>query len=164
MKFSNKYCEYIAYSILFLLVLVVICYCFTLRYKVIKNLDFDFYRKINQNSNAKNVEGFSGNNAQGYKYKKDDDIYKLIERKLQGLVSELGGDSGKKETKQILVNTKKICNLECAKCMMNMIEENKGIKTIDLDKMLDDEDSENCIKCKKYTELSNSIKSVIDNL
>ena len=34
----------------------------------------------------------------------------------------------------------------------------------DLENILDDESDENCIKCKKYTELSTSIKSIIDNL
>ena len=48
--------------------------------------------------------------------------------------------------------------------MMNMIEDNKGIKSVDFDKILDDESNDNCIKCRKYTELSDSIKSMIDNL
>ena len=48
--------------------------------------------------------------------------------------------------------------------MMTMIDDNKSGKTIDLDKMIEDEDDENCIKCRKYTDLSDSIKSMIDNL
>ena len=58
----------------------------------------------------------------------------------------------------------KICDLECAKCMVTMIDEHKSLKTIDLENILEDETNENCIKCKKYTELSSSIKSIIDNL
>ena len=68
------------------------------------------------------------------------------------------------EVKEILKNSKKICNLECAKCMMNMIDENKGMKSIDFDNLFDNENEENCIKCKRYTELSNSLQSMIDNL
>jgi hypothetical protein len=94
---------------------------------------------------------------------KNGDVFKVIENKLKGLLQELGGNEGKSETKKILVNTKKICDLECAKCMMTMISDKKSVKTIDLENILDDETNENCIKCKKYTELSNSIKSIIDN-
>ena len=104
-------------------------------------------------------EGFGSNTN-----KKDDDIMAIINRKLQGLTQELGGSSGTKEVKSILTNTKKICDLECAKCMMSMLESTKGIKAIDLDKLVDDDSSDNCIKCKKYTELSTSIKSMIDSL
>ena len=163
MKFSNKTCENLAYGLLIFLFVLVIISTFKFKYRVIQNLNFR--DKTNLNSNAGNrsaVEGFGGRNEKNFK--KDDDIFILIERKLQGLSQELGGDKGKKEVKEILTNTRKICNLECAKCMMNMIEENKGIKSIDLDKLADDESSENCIKCKQYTELSDSIKSMIDNL
>jgi hypothetical protein len=45
-----------------------------------------------------------------------------------------------------------------------MISDKKSLKTVDLENILDDETDENCIKCKKYTELSSSIKSIIDNL
>ena len=48
--------------------------------------------------------------------------------------------------------------------MMNMIDENKGMKSIDFDNLFDNENEENCIKCKRYTELSNSLQSMIDNL
>ena len=48
--------------------------------------------------------------------------------------------------------------------MMTMLDENKGGKSIDFEKLLDEENDENCIKCKKYTELSSTINSMIDNL
>jgi ribosomal protein L44E len=114
------------------------------------------------NSNSKVVEGFGQKNEK--LFKKDDDIFALIDRKLKGLTEELGGDKGKKEVKKILENTKKISDLECAKCMMNMIEENKGLKSVDLDRLAEDDSSEYCLKCKNYTALSGSIKSMIDNL
>ena len=158
MKFSNKSLENIAYGLLTALVLIIIFKCINYNSRILEQVNFR--GKTNMNSNV--VEGFGGRNER--KYKKDESVYELVERKLDGLSRELGGSQGKKETKQILANTKKICSLECAKCMMNMIEENKGIKSIDLERMLDDEDSENCIKCKKYTELSQSIQSIIDNL
>ena len=53
---------------------------------------------------------------------------------------------------------------EVDQVMMQMMDENKGSKTIDLDNLADDESSEYCVKCKKYTALSDSIKSMIDNL
>ena len=49
-------------------------------------------------------------------------------------------------------------------CMMKMIDNSKSLKTIDVDNLLFNEDDENCIKCKKYTELSNTIQNMIDNL
>lgn len=165
MKFDNKTYQNLAYGLLALLFLYIIIYCFNFKYAVIQ--DLSFRDRTNQNSNSRSnkvVEGFGGSGSLKDKFKKDDDIYALIERKLKGLGEELGGDKGKKEVKQILTNTKKICDLECAKCMMNMIEENKGIKSLDLDKLAEDDSSEYCVKCKNYTALSTSIKSMIDNL
>ena len=45
-----------------------------------------------------------------------------------------------------------------------MIEDNKGVKALDLDALVNDESSDMCLKCKNYTSLSTSIKSMIDNL
>ena len=91
-------------------------------------------------------------------------IAELMFNKVKGLVQEIGGKEGKQETINILKNTKRVCNLECAKCMMKMIDNSKSLKTIDIDNLLFNEDDENCIKCKKYTELSNTIQNMIDNL
>ena len=160
MKFSNKTYERIAYGLLLVLFIYVILYCFNHKYAVVQNLSFR--KQTNMNSNSKVVEGFGQKNEK--LFKKDNDIFALIDRKLKGLTEELGGDKGKKEVKKILENTKKISDLECAKCMMNMIEENKGLKSIDLDRLAEDDSSEYCLKCKNYTALSGSIKSMIDNL
>ena len=148
-----------AYAILGMLFFIVIISTFSVKHKVVQNLSFR--EKTNLNSNRL-VEGFGGFNQR--KLKDDDDIFELIDRKLKGLTQELGGNKGKKEVKDILVNTKKICDLECAKCMMNMMQENKGVKSIDLDKLAEDDSSEYYVKYKKYTALSTSIKSMIDNL
>ena len=129
------------------------------------NLD-NITPKLNDNliNNKNNTikEGFT-EKISSSKYD-NDNIFKIIDNKLKGLVQELGGDKGKAETKKILTSTKKICNLECAKCMMSMIDNNKSIKSIDMDRLLDNDDDEDCVKCKKYTELSTSIQSIIDNL
>ncbi len=162
MNFSNKNFETIAYSILFLLLLFVMFYCLTFKYRVVQNLDFR--SRTNLNSNSKIVEGFSIGGRSSKKFKEDDDIFVLIDRKLKGLTEELGGDAGKKEVKEILKKTKEISDLECAKCMMMMIEDNKGVKALDLDKLVEDDSSDMCIKCKNYTSLSTSIKNMIDNL
>ena len=45
-----------------------------------------------------------------------------------------------------------------------MLEDTKSGKTINVEDLLDDENNDNCIKCKKYTELSSTIQSLIDNL
>ena len=150
----------IAYAVLAVLFIVIIFSCFNFQQRVVQNLSFREVTNINSNK-----EGFTSNSRlKENKYKTDDDLLKMIENKLRGLTEELGGTEGKKEVKSLLTSTKKIVNLECAKCMMNMIEDHKGMRTVDIEKMLDEDSNDDCIKCKKYTELSNTIQSMIDNL
>jgi len=165
---TNNY-TFITYGMLTLLIIFIYSLSFKYKFKTAQQLSFRNFTNVNSNKenfnnkkDSKVTEGFSSNADDASK--KNDDIFKVIENKLKGLVQELGGNEGKSETKKILVNTKKICDLECAKCMMTMIGEKKSLKTIDLENILTDETDENCIKCKKYTELSSSIKSIIDNL
>ena len=106
-------------------------------------------------------EGFKESD---FNKKESDSIFRMIDNKLKGLSLELGGIEGKAETKKILTSTKKICDLECAKCMMTMLNEKKSINSINIEGVLDDETDENCIKCKKYTALSTSITNIINNL
>jgi hypothetical protein len=155
-----------------LTILIIFIYSLTFKYKFKTAQQLSFRGFTNANSNKENfnnkkksdiIEGFTDNNNDESAMK-NGDVFKVIENKLKGLVQELGGNEGKSETKKILVSTKKICDLECAKCMMTMISDKKSLKTIDLENILDDETDENCIKCKKYTELSSQIKSIIDNL
>jgi hypothetical protein len=160
---------FITYGLLTLLIIFIYSISFKYKFKTAQHLSFRSITNVNSNKenfNAKKdtkvTEGFSSTTNDNTM--KNDDIFKIIENKLKGLVQELGGNEGKTETKKILVNTKKICDLECAKCMMTMMSEKKSMKTIDLENILADETDENCIKCKKYTELSSSIKSIIDNL
>jgi len=160
---------FITYGLLTLLIIFIYSISFKYKFKTAQHLSFRSITNLNSNKenfNAKKdsnvIEGFSSTTNDNTM--KNDDIFKIIENKLKGLVQELGGNEGKTETKKILVNTKKICDLECAKCMMTMMSEKKSMKTIDLENILADGTDENCIKCKKYTELSSSIKSIIDNL
>ena len=168
MKTNTNY-TFITYGLLTLLIIFIYSISFKYKFKTAQQLSFSGF--TNSNSNKENfnnkkstnfTEGFTDNDDSSTM--KNDDLFKVIENKLKGLVQELGGNEGKIETKKILVSTKKICDLECAKCMMTMISDKKSVKTIDLENILEDETNENCIKCKKYTELSSSIKSIIDNL
>ena len=150
----------IAYAVLAVLFIVIIFSCFNFQQRVVQNLSFREVTNINSNK-----EGFTSNNRlKENRYKTDDDLLKMIENKLRGLTEELGGTEGKKEVKSLLTSTKKIVNLECAKCMMNMLDDNKGAKSINIENLIEDDNSDNCIKCKKYTELSSTINSMIDNL
>jgi len=159
---TNNY-TFITYGLLTVLIIFIYSISFKYKFKTAQHLSFRTITNVNSNNTKINVkEGFT--NDDNANATKNDDVFKIIENKLKGLVQELGGNEGKSETKKILVNTKKICDLECAKCMMTMMSEKKSMKTIDLENILDDETDENCIKCKKYTELSSSIKSIIDNL
>lgn len=169
-----NYYTFITYGLLTLLIIFIYSISFKYKFKTAQQLSFRSFTNVNSN-NTNIKENFDGkkndikNNTEGFtndsnNITKNNDVFKIIENKLKGLVEELGGNEGKFETKKILVNTKKICDLECAKCMMTMISDKKSVKTIDLENILEDETNENCIKCKKYTELSSSIKSIIDNL
>lgn len=165
---TNNY-TFITYGLLTLLIIFIYSISFKYKFKTAQHLSFRTITNVNSNKenfntkeDSKVTEGFSSTTNDNTM--KNDDIFKIIENKLKGLVQELGGSEGKSETKKILVNTKKICDLECAKCMMTMMSEKKSMKTIDLENILADETNENCMKCKKYTELSSSIKSIIDNL
>lgn len=172
MKFDYKTLQNYSYLLLIALFLFVIIYCMNFKNSIINRLHFRENTNLNSNStrssnngslvNPRIVEGFSLGSSK--KIEKEDDIFVLIDRKLKGLTEELGGSKGTKEVKKILEKTKKISDLECAKCMMMMIEDNKGVKALDLDALVNDDASDMCLKCKNYTSLSTSIKSMIDNL
>jgi hypothetical protein len=167
MKNNNNF-SFVSYALLSILIIFIFSLSFKYKFKNAQNLSF---RSLtNQNSNSVNIkEGFIFNKtdsdvtANASKIETDN-LFKIIDNKLKGLMQELGGVEGNAETKKILTSTKKICDLECAKCMMTMINEKKSLKTIDLENLMEDETNENCLRCKKYTELSKSISSVIDNL
>jgi hypothetical protein len=174
---GNNY-TFITYLLLVILIFVIFSLSFKYKFKTAQKLSF---RSLtNKNSNATTKENYSnikgglkegfkegfkeGLNESNYNKKASDNIFRLIDNKLKGLSLELGGDEGKTETKKILTNTKKICDLECAKCMMAMLHDKKSINSINIEGVLDDETDENCIRCKKYTALSTSITSIINNL
>ena len=167
MKNNTNY-SFITYALLSLLIIFIFTLSFKYKFKTAQNLSF---RSLtNQNSNTSTIkEGFSFNKSESSVTKNSskietDRLFRIIDNKLKGLVQEMGGSDGNVETKKLLTSTKKICDLECAKCMMTMINEQKSLKTIDLENIMEDETNDNCLKCKKYTELSKSIGNIIDSL
>lgn len=159
MNFTMEMYKNIAYIILGILFIIIIFNCFNYQKRVVHNLSFR--DTINLNSNK---EGFVSNRLKENKYNQDDSLFKMIENKLRGLSEEIGGSNGRKDVKNLLEKTKKIVNLECAKCMMDILDNNKGARTMDIERLIEDENDENCHKCKKYTELSNTLNSMINNL
>jgi hypothetical protein len=165
---TNSGYSFISYVLLSILILFIFSLSFNYKFKTAQN--FSFRSLTNQNSNATNIkEGFSFNNSEAKvtdnaSKVETQSLFKIIDNKLKGLMQELGGEEGNAETKKLLTSTKKICDLECAKCMMTMISEKQSLKTIDLENIMEDETNENCILCKKYTQLSQSIDSIISNL
>jgi hypothetical protein len=164
---TNSNYSFISYVLLSILIIFIFSLSFNYKFKTAQN--FSFRSLTNQNSNATNIkEGFSFNNeskvTDNASKVETQSLFKIIDNKLKGLMQELGGEEGNAETKKLLTSTKKICDLECAKCMMAMINEKKSLKTIDLENLMEDETNENCILCKKYTHLSQSIDSIINNL
>ena len=158
MKENFKLYENIAYTVLVILFIIIFFTCFNYKKRItpVQNLSF---RSINSNK-----EGFIGNDKLKENKYNENSVYKLLENKLRGLTEEIGGEKGKREITSLLINTKKILNLECAKCMINMIDDNTKSKTIDIDNLIDNENNVNCNRCKKFTELSDTITSLIDNL
>ena len=167
---NNNLYSFITY--LFLSILIIVIFTLSFKYKFKSAQKLSFRSLTNKNSNASikenydNIkEGFKeGLTESNYNKNETDSIFKMIDNKLRGLTLELGGNEGKSETKKILTSTKKICDMECAKCMMAMLNDKKSINTINFEGILDDETDENCIKCKKYTALSTSITNIINNL
>jgi hypothetical protein len=172
---NNNLYSFITY--LFLTILIVVIFSLSFKYKFKSAQKLSFRSLTNKNSNAVIKENYNNYNnmniKEGFKeglsesnYNKNetDSIFKMIDNKLRGLTLELGGNEGRSETKKILTSTKKICDMECAKCMMAMLNDKKSINSINIEGILDDETDENCIKCKKYTELSTSITNIINNL
>ena len=177
---NNNFYSFITYGLLTVLIIFIFSLTFKYKFKTAEKLSFrsltnknslkENYQNSVENHNNININGQEGFTLrEGLSIKNsskvdNDNVFKIIDNKLKGLVEELGGDEGKNETKKILTNTKKICDLECAKCMMTMINDKKSLKTIDLENIMNDETDDNCIKCKKYTELSTSIQSIVNNL
>ena len=177
---NNNFYSFITYGLLTLLIIFIFSLTFKYKFKTAQNLSFrsltnknslkENYQNSIDNHNNININGREGFTLrEGLSIKNsskvdNDNVFKIIDNKLKGLLEELGGDEGKNETKKILTNTKKICDLECAKCMMTMINDKKSLKTIDLENIMNDETDDNCIRCKKYTELSTSIQSIVNNL
>ena len=168
---NTKLYSFITYALLSLLIIFIFSLSFKYKFKSAQKLSFRSATNINSNAapikeNYGNIkEGFrEGFNESSFNKKESDNFFKMIDNKLKGLTLELGGAEGKNETKKILTSTKKICDLECAKCMMSMLNDKKSINSINIEGVLDDETDENCIKCKKYTALSTSITNIINNL
>jgi hypothetical protein len=156
----------ISHTILAILFVGIIVSCFTFQYRVVQNLSFR--DKININSNQ---EGFTNAifsksiKKENKKDKKEsDDLIELMNKKLKGLTEEMGGSYGLKELKAFLTNTKKVVNIEGAKCIIDMINEEKGGMSIDINNLLTDDDTDKNIKCKKYTELSKMLDGFIENI
>lgn len=173
MKLTSKTSQYIFYVLLFILILYIICVVFKFQDVTTKSYmhyiqNYELNNGLAKNSlqNKNMIEGFSNKefNKKTNKFEKKDNTYEVIENKLRSLNQELGGEKGKREIKEILKNTKKIINLECSKCMMNIINNNKGERSIDTEDLIYDEDDENCIKCKRYTELSEHIENMLENM
>ena len=124
---NNNLYSFITY--LFLSILIIVIFTLSFKYKFKSAQKLSFRSLTNKNSNASikenydNIkEGFKeGLSESNYNKNETDSIFKMIDNKLRGLTLELGGNEGKSETKKILTSTKKICDMECAKCMMDSL-------------------------------------------
>lgn len=177
MQFSNTSTRNIAYGVLGLLALIIFVNSFNIKNSIInsvfgvKNIDAIKGNYENGRQYYQFKEGFSNNkdsDNEKYKYNTDtvddDNIDLCIKRKLDSLKTELGNKKGISDIKKILNNAKEACNYEATKCMMNLLSDNKNTKTVDLENILKDPDNKDCKRCKDYTELSDKLKHIIDNI
>lgn len=167
MKFSNKTGQYIMYGLLFIVAVYIFCLCFHFQETTVKALNGSLQEYIKNNKYGSPIEGFSNStfyNKNSGNFEKKDNTFEAIENKLRSLTEELGGKNGKKEIKELLTNTKKIMKMECAKCMMNMVNNNKTSTSIEIENMIDEDNEDNCNKCRRYTELVDTIESVLQDL
>ena len=172
MQFSNTFTRNIAYGILGLLVLIIFINSFNIKNNILNSL-----------FGVKNINAINGNFENNRQYKSvregflnkdnsksdtdnvtDDNIDKCIMRKLNSLKTELGEEEGIEDIKRILSNAKEVCNYEATKCMMNLLSASKNTKSVDLENILDNTDNKDCKRCKDYTELSDKLKDIIDNI
>lgn len=172
MQFSNTTIRNIAYGILGLLALLIFINSFNIKNSIlnslfgVKNMNAIKGNYENDRQYKTFKEGFTV--KEGFKFDtdtvEDDDIDKCIARKIKSLKSELGEEKGINDIKKILKNAKKVCNYEATKCMMNLLSDNKTTKSVDMENLLKDPDNKDCKRCNDYTELSEKLKSIIDNL
>ena len=162
MQFKNSQLQFICYTVLAFFALIIIINSFNIKNNIINTM----YGR--QNFNAYNKDDYQLNVREGFtssKSIKDDSIDECINRKINSTRDELGGDKGCKDVKKILEDVKKSCNLEGAKCMMNLLSSSKTSKTINLEKIINnDNDNDEINKYKQYTELSTSLQNIIDNI
>ena len=168
LNFYQKIGYFLLIALFFISIIYIFLFNKTLdkRYKlknVMKSCGINTYNDdINNYYNNKEddiLEGF--NNVKELEQTK---IEYIINNKLKSLETEFGDKKGLENTKSLLTNTKKICDMECMKCMINMIDSSKGSTNMDVEKLINDEKNENCVKCKKYTELSQRIQNMIDSI
>lgn len=177
MQFSNTFTRNLAYGILGLLAFVILINSFNIKNNIlnsllgVKNMNaIKEYNEYDENNKYQSVkEGFfnkdsSNDDTNNMDSIKDDNIDECIMRKLRSLKSELGDKEGIKDIKQILNNAKEVCNYEATKCMMNLLSANKNTKSVDLENILEDPDNKDCKRCKDYTELSDKLKQIINNI
>ena len=167
MQFSNTTIRNISYGVLGLLAILIMFNSFNIKNNIINSV-FGV-KNINAFSNENNVfssqpktirEGFTFNTDTV----DDDNVDQCINRKLNALKSELGGQKGISDIKKILKNAKEVCNYEASKCMMNILSANKNTKTINLENILGDKENKDCKRYDDYTKLSEQLNTLITNL
>tara|TARA_B100000902_G_C27322663_1_gene925843 strand:+ start:18099 stop:18617 length:519 start_codon:yes stop_codon:yes gene_type:complete len=172
MQFSNTSFRNIAFGILGLLLIVIMTSTFRIKNSIVNSV-FGV-KNINAYSNTQEYSNWNTDNREGFtvregfifdtEKKNEDNVDECINRKLSSLKTELGGDKGINDIKNILKNAKKICDYEATKSMMNLLSANKSTKTINLEDILNDHENKDCGRCKDYTELSSKLKDMLDNI
>lgn len=174
MEFISTTIRNIAYGVLGLLALLIILNSFNIKNSIINSVfGVGNYSVYDNNSNSyykKNQaqpikEGFVFDTGDKDSDKLEDEkLDDCINRKLNSLKVELGGSSGITDIKRTLTKARQACNYEASKCMMNLLSSNRNIKTINLEKLLDDPENSDCTKYKHYIGVSTQLTQLIDNI
>jgi hypothetical protein len=163
MKFNNKNLEFFAYTSIIILLFIIMC-SLVGRNRIPNNNNLKFRDMINKNSN---IEGFTNDKAKTKLQPEKidhDSLLELIDNKLKYLIMDLGNQKDIEKTRQILKKTKKISDIESSKCIMGILDNNRDNKDFSIENILHNDYDEKCVKYRKYTELSQSIQSIINNL
>jgi hypothetical protein len=153
MSDNNNFYSFITYVLLFILIVIIFSLSFKYKFKRAQRLSFRSLTNKNSNAPVKEnytnlKEGFrEGLNESNYSKKESDNIFKMIDNKLKGLIHELGGPEGKTETKKILVNTISAGVIDTNGFRKNLVQISK-IRKQKLNKILQFE--KNKIPLKKF--------------
>lgn len=171
MKTYTKKLETFAYISIFVLLFIILICIAKYNYKNVEQLNF---RQVtNQNSNKEGMsnrqkrhirEGMEDNNKLDL-----DKLLEVVNKRLIESEKTLGSNQEKTKKKQLLQRVKKSLDIESSKIMLgilntkNKTENEHESNKFSIEDIFQEEDSEEFVKFKKYTQLSQSLQQTLNS-